>query len=67
MVDSLGYVVVPTDVFAGNSIDPDRAAWTFERTIGPREALYPKISVGTDNSFVSRVQVGMIASRRIEV
>lgn len=66
LLDSAGYVVVPNDVLIGHSIEADRAAWTFNRNIGPREALHPKITINVAGE-ANVVQVGMIASRKVKL
>lgn len=69
LIDSSGYVIVPLDVFIGNAVEADRHAWTFDRHIGRREALNPKITYqNTDPEIsfnVNRVQLGLVSSRKV--
>lgn len=59
ILDSLGYMIVPTMTPLGAVIDPLRAAWTFNRALSPREQLAIAFqTVGSDipaDTFLSMV------------
>jgi hypothetical protein len=68
--DSLGYAIVPEYVPLNDVFDGTRAAWTFGRTLGPREQFDLQLQrSGTSGSATSKlyVQVGIVGFREENV
>lgn len=70
LYDSLGYAIIPDYVPVDDAFDSTRGAWTFGRTLGPREQfdlqLRSKGSL-TDASAPYWTQIGMVGFREENV